>query len=181
MQFAKNKYDIIREKDLWQAPTPEEQQILALRAEVNELKKGKLKPKSQHNRNKSGNRNQQRNNEKPQWMFEEPDKKLLYKYKWWNNKKWWWCGDVTRGKCNQYRQHKGKDCHGGKPKDDEKKQPNSSKRPSYGPTKPKPILKIKHESNSDTTANKKIKLTKALAKQANVVDDDEDNISISSR
>lgn len=103
MQWAKNKYNIICEKDLWQAPTPEEQQILALRVAVNELKKVKSKPNYKNNRNsrnKQGNHSQQRTNEKPRWLFQETEKKELYKYKWWNNKKWWWCGDKTKGKYN---------------------------------------------------------------------------------
>lgn len=68
MQWAKNIYNIISEKEIWQAPTPEEQQILTMRAEVNELKKEKSKSNNKTNRNnhnKQGHRSQQRSNEKP--------------------------------------------------------------------------------------------------------------------
>lgn len=111
-------------------------------------------------------------------MFQEPEKKELYRYKLWNNSKWWWCGDKTRGKCNQHRQHKGKDCRGGtKPSnDDTSKTSNPTKRKVSSKNKTKIPPKVKDEPNS----TKKLKLSKALVKQANVIDNDEDDVSIGS-
>ena len=43
MAYAKLKYDIIKERNMWNAPSPEEQQILALRSEVNALKTAQSK------------------------------------------------------------------------------------------------------------------------------------------
>lgn len=45
--YAKLKYDIIKERNLWNAPSPQEQQILALRSEVNALKNAKKKTTAQ--------------------------------------------------------------------------------------------------------------------------------------
>ena len=113
MAWAKLKYDIIKERQLWNAPSAEEKQILALRYEINELKKAVSKGKRPNNRHKNQN-NSKPDDGKPDWMSKEPEKNSK-KPRWWKNLPWWRCGTSTGGKCNRYRRHKGEDCRGGAP------------------------------------------------------------------
>ena len=84
MKWAKVKYGIIKEKGLWNAPTREEQQILAMKAEINNLKKSKEKKQGSKNGNKN-NQNKEDNPQKgkPNWMYQEPNQSELTKPKFW--------------------------------------------------------------------------------------------------
>lgn len=44
MTWAKNKYDVLVEKGLWESPSSEEQQMLALKTEIDSMKQKYKKP-----------------------------------------------------------------------------------------------------------------------------------------
>ena len=155
MMLAKNKYDIIKEKGQWKAPTPDQQQILALKSEIQSLKKSNSNkgthPKSTNSRN-------QGKGKKPEWMFKQPEEKELHRYKTWNGRKWYFCGKATGGHCEQYRCHKGSDCKQLEPATTTKKRPQDN-RQSSGKDKPK--MKLKMEP--DDRKAKASKLAKSLS------------------
>ena len=113
MSWAKIRYDILVEKKEWNAPTEEEKQILALQAQVNNIKKN-TGGNSKNNRNKNNNKNNNKDGNdtstRPQWLTQEPGKDKLTKPREWMNKLWYWCGQKTGGKCEKYRQHKPSEC-----------------------------------------------------------------------
>ena len=180
MDWAKMRYDILFEKKEWNAPTEEEKQILALQAQVNNLKKGKGNQKG-----KNGNRNNNGNNSngdakisKPQWMSQEPAKDQLTKPKTWMNELWYWCGKKTGGKCEKFRKHKPSECGGRsyfyKKRQAGNQESNQDKReiPRKPPTK-RPKAEEKEKK-------KTIKFSKALEaiSETNEIEDDGDAISI---
>ena len=99
---------------------------------INASKKQHNKKKNQQGNDKDKNKSKP-SHKKPDWMFREPEQKELMKPKTWNNREWWFCGKKTGGQCEQYRQHKGKDCQGKsyfasqkykQPNDDDNQEPN---------------------------------------------------------
>ena len=124
MQLADNKYRLLKERDEWDAPTAEEEKIMALQAAVENLtrkskKRKNTEPKSS---DKTGNLKNKRNNKqkgknqnppKPSWMFQRPPEAELHKPRSWNGNEWWFCDPDTGGKCDgKYRRHKPQDCEG---------------------------------------------------------------------
>ena len=139
MQMATNKYKIMKTKNIWEAPSPQEEQLLSLEARFVELKKkfankrkgldgdGNPKDSKRHKPNKRQGGGKGGKKEKPAWMFQKPADADLHKPREWNGTMWYWCGPETGGKCaGQYRAHKPGDCKGtarngkkgGKPKSD---------------------------------------------------------------
>ena len=179
MQWAKLKFGIIKENGLWNAPTKQEQQLLALKAEINNLKKSS----GNKNKNKQGQKNQQKQKDKnpnqrgkPDWMYSEPEEKELTRYKMWRGKKWYWCGQATGGKCEEYRCHHPNTCKGLARKlqnSTPKEKPEAAPSTEIQPTKPKPKRKVNFDDKK--ISSKQIKLTKALSNAAIVSRDDEDS------
>ena len=135
MQLADNKFRLLKERDEWDAPSAEEEKLLALEAEIERLKKGK-KRKSEAKEQKGSSNNKRNNNkssknkgmDKPSWMFKRPSDDELHKPRKWNGKDWWYCGNETGGKCDgEYRRHKPQDCRG-----NAFKKSKSEKKPSEG-------------------------------------------------
>ena len=106
MQLANNKYKVMKENDTWEAPSAEEEKIMALQAEVRRMQKsGKSSRKREAPRSEksssspSARRGESRNitsinragewKEKPDWMFVMPNKAEIAKPKKWRNKDWW--------------------------------------------------------------------------------------------
>ena len=119
MQLADNKYRLLKERDEWDAPSAEEEKLLALQAEVEKLKRVKNKRKSEEaggnapKLSKRKTKGVNRSPDKPAWMFKLPSDDDLHKPKKWNGKDWWYCGAETGGKCNgEYRRHKPSECKG---------------------------------------------------------------------
>ena len=123
MQLADNKYRLLKGRDEWDAPTAEEEKIMALQAAVESLtrnskKRKTTKPKSSDktgNSKKQGNRQRGKNQNppKPNWMFQRPPEGELHKPRNWNGNEWWFCDPDTGGKCDgKYRRHKPQDCEG---------------------------------------------------------------------
>ena len=116
---------------IWEAPSQEEEKLLALEARFAELKKklankrkgldledGALTKKSKKTRGKGGESNsgsgKKEKLEKPAWMFQRPADSELRKPREWNGTEWWYCSKETGGKCEpgQYRAHKPPTCKG---------------------------------------------------------------------
>ena len=147
MQLADNKYRLLKEREEWDAPSPEEEKIMALEAAVEQLKRKKRTDKkgkgakSEKDKVQQGSTKKRQfiNVPKPAWMHERPKEEELFKPKDWNGKRWWYCHPDTGGKCDgEYRRHEPKDCQGkafkgkkrkGSPRGDDKVgKPNPGKR-----------------------------------------------------
>ena len=115
MPWAKMRYEILFEKNEWNAPTEEEKQILALQAQVNYLKKkssGNSKNGNKNNSKNNNNKDENGTNFKPQWMTQEPAKDKLTTPREWKHELWYCCGKKTGGKYEKYRKHKSSECGG---------------------------------------------------------------------
>ena len=124
MQLADNKYRLMKEREEWDAPSAEEEKILALQAAVDKLtktKKSKRKQNDSRNNEKERNpkkrsakqRGRSQNPPKPGWMNERPPEGELHKPRKWNGSDWWYCHPDTGGKCQGvYRRHKPSQCEG---------------------------------------------------------------------
>ena len=125
MQMADTKFRTLKDRGKWNAPSDEEEKILALQAEINnqhkEIKKlksssgssGKRRQSQPKANTRSVSDNNNRNREKPGWMKVRPADSELLKPRTWNKKEWWYCHPDTGGKCHgEYRRHKPADCEG---------------------------------------------------------------------
>lgn len=125
MQLADNKFRLMKEKGSWNAPSEEEEKILALQVEVEQLKKLKNRKRQERPNHKTrGNArgkaktndrsNADNGNKKPSWMSKKPNHKDIKRSREWKGRKWWWCGKESGGKCDpgQWRAHHPKDCRG---------------------------------------------------------------------
>ena len=123
MNLAANKYKTLLQKGKWNAPTPEQEEIQALQAQLKNLKKAAKKagsrrgdPKHSKGSGKSGkdkSSGKAQRKELPEWMNKAPPKAELKKSKMWQGKEWWWCHPDTGGKCDGvYRRHKPSECKG---------------------------------------------------------------------
>ena len=126
MLWARKKYDLLRDKGMWNTPTPEEEKILALTAQVNKmsakLRAGKPKRESQSEESEM----KKKFKLKPDWFNKEPaDPHTPITL---NEKKWHWCGIKTGGKCESYVCHKPKDCKGRKRRNSHGKDEATKKR-----------------------------------------------------
>ena len=170
MKWAKIKYSIIKEKGVWNAPTKEEQQILAMKAEIKSIKNTKERKR---NKNK-GKTDEPKDTPKgkPSWMYVEPKESELTKPVTWEGRKYRWCGVKTGGHCEQYRCHMPSKCKGrAKPA-----HPLDATRTTTTTTPQKPPQKKRVHFEKEKKDRKVLKLTKALANAAVVdrvpIDDD---------
>jgi len=121
MLWARNKYDLLRDKGMWNAPTEQEEKIIALQAQVKEMAKKLSDKKSKHTSNSTksssktdssvaGKKKRSKRPEKPAWFTEKPND--VHKKRTWNNREWNWCGIATGGSCESYVIHTPQDCKG---------------------------------------------------------------------
>ena len=109
MKNAAEKYKTLLQKGLWNAPDANEEKILALRAEINKLKKSGQKGGKGGTRKAKGTTRK----EKPSWFNSRPRDADLHKPKKWDGKTWFYCHPDTGGKCDgKYRIHHPSDCKG---------------------------------------------------------------------
>ena len=122
MLAAKNKFDTMKEKGIWNAPTAEEK-IIALEAKFDstvkslnkkvsfEKKKGGGGKKGADKKaggKKDGDAKKEGDHPKKWQAPKSGDKKeAMYK-----GHMWYWCGKETGGKCEKWRAHKPKECKG---------------------------------------------------------------------
>jgi hypothetical protein len=116
MEQANSKYKLMKEQNTWNAPSEQEEKILALMTEVKNLKRFKKKEPTYKKEDKYPNKAKSSNKkatDKPSWFTIEPSKEDLAKPKEWNGKTWHWCSPKTGGKClGNYRMHKPANCEG---------------------------------------------------------------------
>ena len=117
MQLADNKYRLLKERDEWDAPSAEEEKIMALQAAVDNLTKRKKKrhehESTERDTKKQFTKKKKQNPQKPNWMNQRPPEDELNKPRKWNGNEWWYCHPDTGGKCDgQYRRHKPSECEG---------------------------------------------------------------------
>ncbi|KAI2490443.1 hypothetical protein MHU86_24130 [Fragilaria crotonensis] len=121
MQAAKNKYDTMVEKGIWNAPTAEEK-IVALEAKLESTVKnlnkkvsaklGKKKggKKATKNDKGKGKKSDSKSEDHPKmWPAPKAGDKKEVEFK---GHTWYWCGKDTGGKCEKWRAHKPKECKG---------------------------------------------------------------------
>jgi len=123
MLAAKNKYDTMKEKGTWNAPTAEEK-IIALEAKLDSTVKS-LNKKVSFERKKGGGGTKKHSDAKgggkkdgdmkkdsdhpKKWPAPKAGDKKEKMYK---GHMWYWCGKETGGKCEKWRAHKPKECKG---------------------------------------------------------------------
>jgi hypothetical protein len=126
VNFYKNKLT----RNEWEQQSESKKDLLALRTEVNTLKKGQGKARkagSESTKNNAeskgkkprpkGQRKAQVSEkpEKPTWLEQhiKPKSDAIKKSREWNNVIWYWCSEETNGKCGgKWRTHKLQDCKG---------------------------------------------------------------------
>lgn len=137
MLLAANKYKYMKLKNEWEAPSLEEQKILALEAKYDAKFRqlGKSSRKTQTDNKKGDSKKPtHKKKEKPEWMINSsrPKDPELKKPKQWDKKDWWWCHPDTGGKCEgAWRIHKPSECKGAakrKATDTQKKENKSNKK-----------------------------------------------------
>jgi hypothetical protein len=122
MDYAETKFKILKTKEVWEAPSAEEEQLLALETRFAELKK-KLKRKNDDGKKVSFDTDKKRNlgkqsdkrPEKPAWLKQNksPPDADLKKTREWNKAHYSWCCVATGGKCGgKWRVHKPSECKG---------------------------------------------------------------------
>ena len=168
MQLADNKYRLLKEREEWDAPSAEEEKIMALQAAVENLTKNKRKRReyadeengsSRSTKKQSGRaKGKKQNPPKPSWIFRRPPEDELLKPRKWNGNDWWYCHQDTGGRCDgQYRRHKPKDCEG------------KAFRGCFGNTK----TNSNKKSENPEDAEKKLKVAEALTTIVNDHEDDD--------
>jgi hypothetical protein len=112
MIAAKNKYDTMVEKGIWNAPTAEEK-IVALEAKLESTVKNLNKKVSAEFGKKTtegGKGKKQKSGDHPKkWPPPKKGDKKKVKFK---GHMWYWCSKETGGKCEKWRAHKPKECKG---------------------------------------------------------------------
>ena len=160
MQLADNKFRLLKEKGTWNAPSEEEEKILALQAEVQLLKKSR--PRNQKVDNKRERKSKKpkegtnrNHNVKPEWMQSKPDREDIKKPREWKGRKWWWCGAETEGKCSpaQWRAHHPKECRGTMHKNRPPKRKETEEEDQGSQTQKKMMLSKALSAVAETEAN----------------------------
>ena len=150
MDLAMNKYRALVDKELWNAQSEEEKQIVALQAKIEKLEKQGKSKKDNNSKKDSKGKSGSKKNDKPKWMTEPPKQGESTK-KTHSNKDYWWCP-----KHKAWVRHKPEDCKGlgFKPNGNDNKAKESSK-----------------EDKPKESGDKKLQLSKALA---SIVESDEE-------
>ena len=123
MQKAAHKFKILKSKDLWEAPSAQDEKITALESILTDMKnklkhfKEGKKRGNKSGRNEDSKKQKYENTKKPSWMFERPKDADLTKPREWNGAKWYYCSTETGGKCHGiYRKHRPNECRTVQPK-----------------------------------------------------------------
>jgi hypothetical protein len=152
MTLAANKYKILKEKNEWEAPSAEEEKIMALEAKITKMVKGR-QPTSKGKTNPKTNA---ASNKDMSWKYQEPPDNLKDKPKMWDGKEWWWCPTHKA-----WVRHKPGTCEGRGIKPD-------------GPPKPPDD---KGDGKEASKGNRQLKFSKALqaVNEGELNDDDNDS------
>jgi hypothetical protein len=132
MQLAANKYKNLVQLEQWNAPTEQDEKILALSTTVAKMsqttKKRKESPKSESNGDK-------KKGKKPEWLYKQipPPESQMHSTRTWNEQTYRWCSKETGGKCTgkggkgAWRTHTKEECEG----DGNRRQPTNSKKVKF--------------------------------------------------
>jgi hypothetical protein len=136
MNLANTKYKTLKQKGEWNAPTAEEEKILALEAEMNQMKKGAKKGGGKKLPSKAGKPPGGQGDAKPNWLKHNrpPHQNEISKSRNWNSLEYHWCHKDAGGKCpGIWRRHTPKECKGiaSKKREFPKKQLESDKAAAF--------------------------------------------------
>jgi hypothetical protein len=124
------RWETLTDKEEWNAPSKEDEQIMILRTEIEAMKadkkkastKGELMQKLKNKLQKNGSAKKKASNikykgksfkEDPQWLSNNEKPSPLTKTMTHRNKSWHWCSTETGGKCGgKWRVHKPSECKG---------------------------------------------------------------------
>jgi hypothetical protein len=139
MQAAKNKYDTMVEKGIWNAPTAEEK-IVALEAKLESTVKSlskKVTAELGKNKKQGGKRSSEgakhkkgdaKSEDHPKkWAAPKAGEKKETTFK---GHTWYWCGKGTGGNCEKWRAHKPSECKGLASASGEKRKPSTNTSPN---------------------------------------------------
>ena len=103
MTLTANKYKNMMIKNQWEAPSPHDATIQALKSKVKKLQR-ELKRAPKVSQQKSPQKKKESQSIKPQrpkWLTnnEKPQKGQQSRTRVWNGNKWYWCSKETGGKC----------------------------------------------------------------------------------
>jgi hypothetical protein len=151
MTMAKNKFKNLVQKKKWCPPSELQNEVVALRAELQNVKKEgqKHKPK---NKLLNSNGKGRKITGKPDWLLEQraPKQTALDQPRMWKNSKYHWCCPATGGKCDgAWVRHQPVECYGTKSK---KKEEDKNKK-----------LKSKDSISTGERKQPKLQLAKAYA------------------
>jgi hypothetical protein len=126
MAFMLSRYEVLMDKQLWDAPSQEEEQLMVMRAELEDLKlekagaygkkKGAKKPAGKSTivvRKKQAGAKKKFYLDDPDWLTNSVEPKPLTKVMHHRQREWHWCSPATGGKCHGcWRVHKPSECRG---------------------------------------------------------------------
>jgi len=115
MVLAENKYKVLVERSEWEAPSEEQEQLVALRSELKDLKSQvkKAGKKTGKEKQKGTDGKQKNGNERPKWLKNNERPSKLSETRKWKNNVYYFCCKETGGKCEgNWRTHKPKKCEG---------------------------------------------------------------------
>jgi hypothetical protein len=157
MTLANNKYKLRKENGLWDAPDRNEEKIMALQAELKNVKQlHKRKPSRTPQNASKGKDPKSSGTEKPTWMGKAPSSDKLKEPRMWKDKLWYYCHKDTGGQCfGAWRVHKPSECKG--------------RAHTFNKEKPD---KRKHESSNND--KRSLKLAKAYEAESHDINDSDD-------
>ena len=117
MTLTANKYKNMMIKNQWEAPSPHDVTIQALKSKVEKLQQElKRAPKVTEQKNPQKRKdNQSTKPQRPIWLtnHEKPQKGQQSRTRVWNGNKWYWCSKDTGGKCEgRWVRHHHSSCEG---------------------------------------------------------------------
>jgi hypothetical protein len=160
MSLANTKYKTLKQKGEWNAPTAEEEKILALEAQMEHMKKGVNKGKKHPKSADKAEKPKGGQDPKPNWLKHNrpPPQNEVNKSRNWNSLAYHWCHKDSGGKCpGIWRRHNPKECKGIA----SKKREAPKKKPATNETKVEAFKK------------RKLQLSKAYASVIEEEGDDE--------
>eukprot|EP00978_Attheya_sp_CCMP212_P006227 scaffold14068_cov32-Attheya_sp.AAC.2 len=119
MSLANSKYKTLKQKGEWNAPTAEEEKILALEAEMSQMKKGAKRAAGKKPSPSPANKLGGQGDAKPNWLKHNrpPHQNEVNKPRNWNSLEYHWCHTDTGGKCaGIWRRHTPKECRESPPR-----------------------------------------------------------------
>ena len=115
MVLAENKYKNLKIMGKWNAPTAEQEELIALKAEISKLRKA-AKSSNKNPGKRAGGKKEGGNKKKPkkpEWLLNhtKPADDKIHKVREWGGLDWHWCHPLTGGCCEgKWRRHMPSEC-----------------------------------------------------------------------